>query len=415
MATALTPNLGLTTVETNDVLTEAVVNANFDILDQYVAAVALTNRSGGAVAAGTVVVVDTANDNSFTTTTTANDSQVIGVTQATINDDASGIVKQHGASLVRVDAATNRGDWLVTSTLAGQASPVSAANPPNGTFAIALTATGGSGTVTAMLLITAVTSTISLPASASPTPTTDGVAEWDSNDDRIVVGNGTDQTTFYPGQSLWGGTQDSIFPTGRYLVAYFGGGTNTVTTDVPVGIGLSTVIASSGKLAAVAGSRSAFWAQGAAMRSSVQTPVATITPARSPLLAVRSTPKQTSANLTAWIMGFGIDFADANTNGAYFVRATTGNVFARTQQGTATNTDLGALSDTTLREWRVYTDDAGVTWVFEINGSVVATHTTNVPTASTNLMCGVSVLAGGGGSAGNDFEVERMLVLANTP
>lgn len=414
MATALTPNLGLTTVETNDVLTEAVVNANFDILDQYVAAVALTNRSGGSVAAGTVVVVDTANDSSFTTTTTANDSQVIGVAQATINNAAAGIVKQHGASLVRVDAATARGNWLVTSTLAGQASPISAANPPNGTFAIALTSTGGSGTVTAMLLITAVTSTISLPASTSPTPTTEGVAEWDSNDDRIVVGNGTDQSIFYPGQSLWGGTQTSIFPTGRYLVAYFGGGISA-SAIAPVGVGFSVAVGSSGALTAVAGSRSSFDVLAASRQAGVYSSAAAMTPARSPLLAIRATPKQTNANLVVWQMGFSSDPNSATAFGAYFLRTTTGNVFAVTRQAAATTTDLGALNDTTLREWRVYTNDAGVTWVFEINGSVVATHTTNVPTASTNLFYGANVGASGAGGAGNDFEVERMLVLANTP
>lgn len=193
MATTLTPNLGLTTVEANNRLPEAAVNDNFDKLDSYVGAAKLTNKSGAQRVAGEVVVADTTADSSFTSTTTANASKVIGVVQETIEDDAAGIVKQHGSSLVKVTGATSRGDWLVTSTTEGAADPDSSADPPAGAFAVALTATVGAGTVTAVLMITAVLGSIALPSSAAPSISTEGVIEWESDEDVIVGYNGAAQ------------------------------------------------------------------------------------------------------------------------------------------------------------------------------------------------------------------------------
>lgn len=44
--------------------------------------------------------------------------------------------------------------------------------------------------------------TIVLPSGASAAPTTEGDIQWDSDDDRLVVGDGTTTKTFYPGD--WG-------------------------------------------------------------------------------------------------------------------------------------------------------------------------------------------------------------------
>lgn len=46
---------------------------------------------------------------------------------------------------------------------------------------------------------------IVLPSSASPTPTAEGEIHWDSDDHRIVVGDGASQQTFYPGTdaAIW--------------------------------------------------------------------------------------------------------------------------------------------------------------------------------------------------------------------
>lgn len=52
-------------------------------------------------------------------------------------------------------------------------------------------------TVQSLTNKTLTTPTITLKQSASPTPTAEGDIQWDTDDDRIVVGNGAGQTTFY--------------------------------------------------------------------------------------------------------------------------------------------------------------------------------------------------------------------------
>ena len=155
MATGATTNLALTTVEADDQLPEAVVKANFEILDQYVAATRLTNKSAAQRTAGDVVVVDTTTNDSFTTTVTAGYQKFSGIVQETIAVGSAGIVKHYGVTTVKVTDATSRGDWLTTSTTAGSALSTTATDPPAGSFAIALSSSVGAGTVTAMLIAAA--------------------------------------------------------------------------------------------------------------------------------------------------------------------------------------------------------------------------------------------------------------------
>ena len=113
--------------------------------------VSLTNKSGGAVAQYDVVIVGTATDNSFITTTTAGNVNVIGVAQEAIADNASGDVLPPSAlTTVNIKAGVTivRGDYLITSTVAGKADRSAAYT--DGAFARALTA--GTGTVSAILI-----------------------------------------------------------------------------------------------------------------------------------------------------------------------------------------------------------------------------------------------------------------------
>jgi len=73
----------------------------------------------------------------------------------------------------------------VESCTADDDSPDSDAEVPD-----ALTIAGG----------TIGTSDITLKGSASPTPTAEGRIEWDSTNDRIVIGDGVGQKTFYSGE-----------------------------------------------------------------------------------------------------------------------------------------------------------------------------------------------------------------------
>lgn len=197
MTVSNTTNLRLTTAEARDTLPEEITKDNFETIDGYVAATALTNGSGAGVIAGTVVVAGAA-DNQFTTTTSGNNPKVLGVVQETIANGASGIVKHYGTTILRVGGTTAVGDWLVTSSSAGIASPVTSTNPPNGAFAIALTARTGAGTITVLLLAVGIAGIVQFPGSTGPTPTTDGVAEWDTNDDRLAVGSGSSTKYFFP-------------------------------------------------------------------------------------------------------------------------------------------------------------------------------------------------------------------------
>ena len=84
--------------------------------------IALTNKSGGSVAAGDVVIVDSTNDTAFTTTTAAGSTGGIGIAQETIANNASGRVLLSGyAALVNVDASVTRGNYGKTHTVAKQA------------------------------------------------------------------------------------------------------------------------------------------------------------------------------------------------------------------------------------------------------------------------------------------------------
>lgn len=88
---------------------------------------ALTNKSGGSVAAGDVVVIDTANNDAFTTTTTASETRVIGVAMETIANNATGLVALEGyVPLINVTASVTRGHYAFTSTTVKKASGASA-------------------------------------------------------------------------------------------------------------------------------------------------------------------------------------------------------------------------------------------------------------------------------------------------
>ena len=120
--------------------------------------------------------------------------------------------------------------------------------------------------------------------------------------------------------------------------------------------------------------------------TSILSGAAMLSPAKSPRFLFRGQLPAASANVTYVNIGF-FDVGGTTANGAYLRIVTTGNVFFVTRQGgTETATDLGALSRTTNLGFEIESTDAGVTWVCRNQaGTTLATHTTNVPTASTGL------------------------------
>ena len=116
---------------------------------------------------------------------------------------------------------------------------------------------------------------------------------------------------------------------------------------------------------------------------------AIVRPDKNPLMLIRWFPGTSNASLTTTIAGFVATGTTiyATLNGAYLRANTTGNLFFVTRQGASeTTTDLG-VRPSTLTSYEIYTADAGVTWICrnDTTGATVATHTTNVPTATTQL------------------------------
>ena len=112
---------------------------------------------------------------------------------------------------------------------------------------------------------------------------------------------------------------------------------------------------------------------------------AAISPNHSPRMLLRVRLPSASASLSAWLAGFtDSNYAAVNSEGAFLRLATTGNLFFVTDSGgVETVTDLGAYSRTTVVGFEIETADAGVTWVCRSQaGTVLATHTTNVPNAA---------------------------------
>ena len=123
-----------------------------------------------------------------------------------------------------------------------------------------------------------------------------------------------------------------------------------------------------------------------------------VAPARSPWMRCRFNPTNAgNANSSTRVLGFIDATSGATPNGAYLRRNTTGDLYFVTRQGGAeTATSLGA--QTSAQRWYdIYSPDAGVTWYcYDHTGVLLATHTTNVPTAATNLAVGTYITSTSG-------------------
>ena len=118
----------------------------------------LTNRTGGQVVSGDLVTLSAANDESVILADTASAQRAFLVAKATINDVTAGLFVGPGNTWTcRVAGATTRGNWLVksaTSKAADESGVAATSTPPVGALGIALTGSGGAGTVVAFLVDT---------------------------------------------------------------------------------------------------------------------------------------------------------------------------------------------------------------------------------------------------------------------
>lgn len=126
-------------------------------LDEGLIQTNYTNRTGGGVVLGDVVAPSAANDSSVVLADTASVVRPLVVAQATIADTVGGRFASHGISTVNVTGAVTRGNYLrksVTTKVAADAGVAAAtANPPAGSFAVALTSAAGPGAGTVVALL----------------------------------------------------------------------------------------------------------------------------------------------------------------------------------------------------------------------------------------------------------------------
>jgi len=196
---------------------------------------------------------------------------------------------------------------------------------------------------------------------------------------------------------------------GRRLVAWATAGMNigSAVTDEGYGIGAAASYSGGGSGLVQGGGAepSLSFSSNASTTSYIGRNSAAAGPApnKSPRMLTRLYPGASHASMTVFIAGFGNGLG-ATVNGAYLRVATTGNLFFVTRQGGAeTTTDLGTRPSV-LTSYEIETVDGGVTWTCrnQNTGVVVATHTTNVPTATVglDLYFYAESLAGAAGSAG---------------
>ena len=114
--------------------------------------VRLQNTDGDPRTLDTLVEASAGVDDGFTIGG-VNSTAIIGaVKDASIAAAAEGQIAIIGVADVVVTAATNRGDYLATGAVAGEATPQAGLPAAGRTVGIALTATGGAGMVRAMLV-----------------------------------------------------------------------------------------------------------------------------------------------------------------------------------------------------------------------------------------------------------------------
>lgn len=288
--------------------------------------------------------------------------------------------------------------------------------------------------------------TFTLPVAASPAPTTEGQAIWDTDDNLISVGDGAASKILIPsptttagdieyasgarahsrlaigtaGQILkvnsgatapeWSALSMSTikqadFRARRILLGEFSAvgwlsaydAVPTSNTPLPISVGFAagqtgtiasnTFVLTNALLEAYVVMTGATGNVSIGSVSTGAVVIPTTAPNKNPRMLIRWFPGASSANLTTSIAGFVANGAiTATVNGAYLRASTTGNLFFVTRQGTETTTDLGARP-TTPTSYEIETVDSGVTWTCRntTTGTVVATHTLTVPTATTAL------------------------------
>lgn len=353
MAEETTENFDFVTVEAGDKLPQALTKENWEKVDGSLTAVSLTNVSGATRVAGEVAATGSGiPDQSFAVAGAQGLRSVIGVVQETIANGGTGLIKTAGHVLsVKVDATTQVSDWLQSSgNTDGEAHPSSSSYPPpKGTFAVALTATSGPGSVEAILI---------------PSPTTSDYYQWVD--------------------SIQSATYTST------LRAAGASTINTIVNDYDLGEGWTAVVdAGAIVVAPVATTGLPLWTMTTGTSTNndigvVLHPATGNGSAANPRMRMSALIVNAALASQSILVGFCEtegDFGDQNNIIAFRV-IDDGNVFAVCDDaGTETTVDLGQDASAIGTLEIEVTGVASPVVTFLANGSVVATITTNIPTA----------------------------------
>jgi hypothetical protein len=232
---------------------------------------------------------------------------------------------------------------------------------------------------------------LTLTSEASPTPTTEGLIKWDSDDNRIAVGDSVGTKVFYPGVGAGAGLQD--------FLPVFGAAFNQISWSSPqfgsaatAGIG---IIVTNTDAAAT-------------LRDDGLVSFATPGDSTADTYRIRGFQVQpdSAGDITLFWRGafgaggadtsqlFGLaagtTIADAN-NFIGFRSNTTGNVFAVCDSaGSETATDTGTAQGTTPHDYEIRVRELGTIVEFFVDGVQVGSDvTTNIPkTINLNALCG---------------------------
>jgi hypothetical protein len=173
-----------------------------------------------------------------------------------------------------------------------------------------------------------------------------------------------------------------LYPSGGLIFSSYGSSSNYYA-NMSVGGLIATLTGPNVALSSV-GVHTGYASSGSANFATI------CAPDRSPFARIRMNPTGTgAAAVNTRVYGFVSSVSVggmATASGAYLRRNTTGNLFSVTRQGgSETTTDLGVQSNA-QRWYDIWTPDAGATWYFyDYTGALQATHTTNLPTPSTDL------------------------------
>lgn len=161
------------------------------------------NTSGGAAAANDVGYIDEAGE--YKTTTTANDAiSWCVVIQGGANNADIYVAVRGRVTVAYTGSAPSAGDYLVTSTTAGDAQSVSDFRPE--VFAVCLAA-GSGGTVEVLLLTQTIVRPITFSANIYQTDVSGGVSTSDWNGTIATLPGGADLT-----YTTGSGTEDNLEP-----------------------------------------------------------------------------------------------------------------------------------------------------------------------------------------------------------